>query len=62
MTPAERQQPSILNAGRRRRIAKGSGTRLQDVNQLVKQFGELQKVMKQFSGGRLGRRMPGMFG
>jgi signal recognition particle subunit SRP54 len=60
MTPAERQEPSILNAGRRRRIAKGSGTRLQDVNQLMKQFGQLQKMMKQFSGGRLGRRMPGM--
>ena len=60
MTPAERQQPSILNAGRRRRIAKGSGTRLQDVNSLIKQFGELQKVMKQFSGGKFGRRMPGM--
>jgi signal recognition particle subunit SRP54 len=62
MTPAERQQPNILNAGRRRRIANGSGTRLQDVNGLVKQFGELQKVMKQMSGGRLGRRMPGMPG
>ena len=62
MTPDERRQPSILNAGRRRRIAKGSGTRLQDVNGLIKQFGELQKVMKQMSGGRLGRRMPGMFG
>ena len=60
MTPAERQEPSILNAGRRRRIAKGSGTRLQDVNQLMKQFAQLQKMMKQFSGGRLGRRMPGM--
>jgi hypothetical protein len=62
MTPAERREPVILNAARRRRIAQGSGTRLQDVNQLVKQFGELQKVMKQMSGGRLGRRMPGMFG
>jgi signal recognition particle subunit SRP54 len=62
MTPAERREPGILNAARRRRIARGSGTRLQDVNQLVKQFGELQKVMKQMSGGRLGRRMPGMFG
>jgi signal recognition particle subunit SRP54 len=60
MTPAERHEPGILNAGRRRRIAKGSGTRLQDVNQLIKQFGQLQKMMKQFSGGRLGRRMPGM--
>jgi len=61
MTPTERREPGILNAARRRRIARGSGTRLQDVNQLVKQFGELQKVMKQMSGGKLGRRMSGMF-
>jgi signal recognition particle subunit SRP54 len=60
MTPAERREPGILNAGRRRRIAKGSGTRLQDVNQLIKQFGGMQKMMKQMSGGRLGRHMPGM--
>ncbi|MFI5258008.1 MAG: signal recognition particle protein [Candidatus Limnocylindrales bacterium] len=62
MTPSERREPSILNGARRRRIAQGSGTRLQDVNQLVKQFGEFQKVMKQMTGGRLGRRMPGIFG
>jgi signal recognition particle subunit SRP54 len=62
MTPIERNDPNVLNAGRRRRIANGSGTRLQDVNQLIKQFTELQKVMKQFSGGRLGKRMPGMRG
>ena len=60
MTPIERSDPNVLNAGRRRRIAQGSGTRLQDVNQLIKQFTELQKVMKQMSGGRLGRRIPGM--
>jgi signal recognition particle subunit SRP54 len=62
MTPAERREPSILNAGRRRRIAQGSGTRLQDVNSLIKQFGQMQKMMKQFSGGRMGRKLPGMFG
>ena len=62
MTPGERRDPNILNAARRRRIAHGSGTRLQDVNALIKQFGGLQKMMKQMSGGRLGRRMPGMFG
>jgi signal recognition particle subunit SRP54 len=62
MTIEERQDPNILNGARRRRIARGSGTRLQDVNQLLKQFGDVQKMMKQFSGGRLGRRMPGMFG
>jgi signal recognition particle subunit SRP54 len=61
MTPQERNDPTILNASRRRRIAKGSGTRLQDVNQLVKQFSQIQKVMKQMSGGRFDpRRMPGL--
>ena len=61
MTTEERQNPTILNGARRRRIARGSGTRLQDVNQLMKQFGDVQKMMKQISGGRLGR-MPGMLG
>jgi signal recognition particle subunit SRP54 len=50
MTPRERREPSVLNASRRRRIAAGSGTSLPDVNRLVKQFGEMQKLMKQFSG------------
>jgi len=62
MTPAERRDPTILNASRRRRISEGSGTRLQDVNALIKQFGQLQKVMKQMGGGRLRGKMPGMFG
>jgi signal recognition particle subunit SRP54 len=62
MTPTERREPAILNAGRRRRIAQGSGTRLQDVNSLIKQFGQMQKMMKQFSGGRMRKGMPGMFG
>ncbi len=62
MTTEEREDPTILNGARRRRIARGSGTRLQDVNQLVKQFGDVQKMMKQMSGGRLARRIPGMFG
>ncbi|MGD0861487.1 MAG: signal recognition particle protein [Candidatus Limnocylindrales bacterium] len=62
MTPEERRDPNVLNGSRRRRIAQGSGTRLQDVNQLVKQFSELQKMMKQMSGGRLPRRIPGMPG
>jgi signal recognition particle subunit SRP54 len=55
MTPRERREPAILNASRRRRIASGSGTTLPDVNRLVKQFGEMQKLMKQLSGGG-GRR------
>jgi signal recognition particle subunit SRP54 len=55
MTPEERENPSIINGSRRSRIAKGSGTQVQDVNRLVKQFGEMQKMMKQF-GGRLPSR------
>jgi signal recognition particle subunit SRP54 len=51
MTAGERRDPAILNGSRRRRIAAGSGTSLPDVNRLVKQFGEMQKLMKQLSGG-----------
>ncbi len=51
MTHAERYDPNILNSSRRRRIAAGSGTTLPDVNRLVKQFLEMQKLMKQLSGG-----------
>jgi len=51
MTPRERRDTNVLNASRRRRIAAGSGTSLPDVNRLVKQFAEMQKMMKQFSGG-----------
>ena len=54
MTPAERRDPQVLNGSRRRRIAAGSGTTLPDVNRLVKQFAEMQKLMKQLAGG--GRR------
>ncbi len=56
MTPRERRDPTILNASRRRRIATGSGTTLTDVNRLVKQFAEMQKLMKQLAGA--GRRGP----
>jgi signal recognition particle subunit SRP54 len=51
MTRAERRDPTILNSSRRRRIAAGSGTSLPDVNRLIKQFLEMQKLMKQLSGG-----------
>jgi signal recognition particle subunit SRP54 len=54
MTPAERRDPTILNGSRRRRIAAGAGTTLPEVNRLVKQFSEMQKLMKQLSGS--GRR------
>ena len=56
MTPAERENPQIINGSRRTRIANGSGTQVQDVNRLVKQFAEMQKMMKQQFGGRLPSR------
>jgi signal recognition particle subunit SRP54 len=59
MTPAERRDPDVLNASRRRRIAAGSGTSIAEVNRLVKQFTDMQKLMKQLRGGR---RIPGLFG
>ncbi len=54
MTPAERRDPRLLNASRRRRIAAGSGKNVQDVNRLMKQFRDIQKLMKSFqkTGGR----------
>jgi signal recognition particle subunit SRP54 len=52
MTPEERNDPKILNGSRRKRIAVGSGTDIQEVNQLIKQFGETQKMMKMMSGGK----------
>jgi signal recognition particle subunit SRP54 len=55
MTPRERRDPAILNGSRRRRIATGSGTSLPDVNRLIKQHAEMQKLMKQFAGAG-GRR------
>jgi signal recognition particle subunit SRP54 len=50
MTREERKNPHVLNASRRRRIAAGSGTTTQDVNQLVKQFAQMQKMLKAFTG------------
>lgn len=61
MTPQERRNPDILNASRRRRIAAGSGTQVQDVNRLIKQFREAQKLFKQFKKGGM-RDMMRMFG
>ncbi|MBX7147913.1 signal recognition particle protein [bacterium] len=54
MTMAERKRPEILNGNRRLRIAKGSGTQVSDVNRLVKEFGEMQKMMKMFTKGGMG--------
>jgi signal recognition particle subunit SRP54 len=53
MTPEERRNPAILNGSRRRRIAVGSGTNVQAVNQLVKQFGQMQKMMRQLQQGKM---------
>jgi signal recognition particle subunit SRP54 len=50
MTISERESPKILNGSRRKRIARGSGTSIQDVNKLLKQFGEMKKMMSKFSG------------
>ncbi len=58
MTPAEREDPSILNGSRRKRIADGSGTNIQEVNRLIKQFAETRKMMRVVSQGKnLGRMM-----
>jgi signal recognition particle subunit SRP54 len=65
MTPAERKDPGIINGSRRARIAKGAGRSISDVNRLLDQFREMQKMMKKMAqgGGRLGMpSMPGMFG
>ena len=60
MTPAEREHPEIINARRRERIAKGSGTTMADVNRLMKQFEDTRKMMKAVAGGNM--KMPNMPG
>jgi signal recognition particle subunit SRP54 len=50
MTPGERRNPEVINGSRRQRIARGSGTSVQDVNRLLKQYAQLRKIMKQFKG------------
>lgn len=57
MTPQERNNHMLINGSRRRRIAKGSGTSVQDVNQLLKQYGQARKMMKSFSGNLLGGKL-----
>ena len=61
MTPKERTNPEILNQSRRQRIAKGSGTNLQEVNRLIKQFDQTRKMMKMVTGTNMAR-MAGMMG
>ena len=57
MTPQERENPNILGSSRKKRIAAGSGTRVEDVNQLLKRFDTMQKMMKQFSGKGAGKKL-----
>jgi signal recognition particle subunit SRP54 len=53
MTPAERARPDMIDGSRRKRIARGSGTTVQAVNQLVKQFGQMRKMMAQMASGKM---------
>jgi len=62
MTKQERLNPSILNASRKQRIAKGSGTTVTEVNRLLKQFEDMKKLMKSFSGGKANKLLKGMGG
>jgi signal recognition particle subunit SRP54 len=64
MTPKERTNPEILNQSRKMRIAKGSGTNIQEVNRLIKQFDQMRKMMKMISGNNMGNmmKMAGMMG
>ena len=61
MTPEEREQPQIINASRKKRIGKGSGTSIQQVNQLLKQFDQMSKMMKMMQGGG-GKKLMQMMG
>lgn len=62
MTTKERQKPEIIKGSRKRRIAAGSGTQVQDVNRLLKQFDDMQRMMKKIKKGRLDKMMSGMKG
>ena len=62
MTPAERAKPELIKASRKRRIAAGAGVQVQEVNRLLNQFEQTQKMMKQFSKGGIGKLMRGMKG
>ncbi|HEX2166995.1 MAG TPA: signal recognition particle protein, partial [Longimicrobiales bacterium] len=71
MTPKERKRPELINGSRRLRIAKGSGRTVQEVNRLLTQFKQMQKMMKSMRGMGMGKgkgmpmgmpRLPGMFG
>jgi signal recognition particle subunit SRP54 len=58
MTLKERANPDIINNSRKERIARGSGTTMQEVNRLMKQFEQIRKTMKSVAGGKMGKMMP----
>ena len=62
MTPKEREKPEIIGASRKKRIAAGAGVRVEDVNKLLKSFEQMRKLIKQFSGPGMGRKMKRMRG
>ena len=62
MTSEERENPSVINPSRKRRIAAGCGMKVEDVNRLLKQFEQMQKMMKQVKGLKKKKRFPGMPG
>lgn len=62
MTPSERENPAILNSSRKRRIAAGSGTRVEDINKLLKQFEMMKTLAKQMAGGKVPKNLRGLLG
>jgi signal recognition particle subunit SRP54 len=62
MTPGERRFPKIINGSRRRRIAAGSGLQVQDVNRLLKQFAQMEKMMKKMARGGMKKMLRGLPG
>ena len=63
MTPGERRKPDIIKGSRKRRIAAGSGVQVQDINRMLKQFTQMQKMMKKMSkGGGMAKMMRGLKG
>jgi signal recognition particle subunit SRP54 len=62
MTPLERRKPELIKAARKRRISAGAGVQVQEVNRLLKQFEEMQKMMKMFSKGGMSKMMRAMQG
>jgi signal recognition particle subunit SRP54 len=62
MTPRERTNPDVLNGSRKRRITVGSGTKIQDLNRLLKQHKQMQKMMKKLKGGNMANIMRGLGG